>query len=113
MIGPLKRILSHKNVDLEAKLKGVNGFTGYGEIEFAEWKSGTRKLDIGLRGCGGAVAEVYANDVHTATVNLNNGRVDYTFSTRKGDAVPQLAEGTRMEIRQNGDAILSGVLAFH
>lgn len=111
MIESLLRILPRKSVDLEAKLTGVNGYTGRGEIEFAIWHNGVRELDIELRGIAGRTADIYAGESHIATVNLEKGKVDYTFSTRKGDAVPVFAAQTLIEVRQNGDVILSGVFA--
>lgn len=106
----LLKALPHKRADLEAKLQGVNGYTGRGEIEFSEWNNGVRTLEVELRGIAGRTADVYADNVFTATVNLDNGRTDYRFNSRKGDIVPALTQGGRIDVRQNGDVILEGVL---
>lgn len=103
-------ILPFKRAELEARLAGVDGFTGRGEIEFIIWNNGGRALDVELRGVAGRTAEIYANNALAATVDLDNGRADCIFDTRKGDAVPDLIEGARIEVRQNGDVILDGVL---
>ena len=110
MLSALLKMLPRKQAELEAKLIGVNGYTGCGEVEFAIWNNGARELEIELKGVAGREASVYANDRLAATVDLDNGRVDRTFDTRHGDAVPDLIEGARIEVRQNGEAILEGVL---
>lgn len=110
MLNELLKALPRKRLELAAKLSGVSGFTGRGDIEFTVWKSGARELEVELRGVAGRIAEVYADNVLIATVNLNNGRVGHRFDTRKGDDVPALVEGERIEVRQNGDVILDGVL---
>ncbi|MHA7871607.1 MAG: hypothetical protein ACX939_04580 [Hyphococcus sp.] len=110
MFEALLRLFPRKSADLEAKLQGVNGFTGRGEIEYAAWSSGARALEVELRGVAGRSAEVYADGAPIAEVNLDNGRVDRTFATQRGDSVPELIEGARIDVRQNGDIILEGVL---
>ena len=102
--------LPGKLADLEAKLAGVNGYTGRGEIEFECWKDGHRCLEVELRGVAGQRAEVFADNELVVELEFDHGRYDNTFHTRYGDAIPELAEGTMIEVRQNGDAILAGVL---
>ncbi len=99
-----------KTADLEARLQPVNGYTGRGEIEFSAWRNGSRQLEVELRGVAGRSADVFVNGERVQTVMLDNGRVDAFYDTRQGDAVPELAEGAAVEVRQNGDPILSGVL---
>lgn len=111
MLDALLKLLPGIRAGLEAKLSGVNGYTGRGEIEFAARKNGARKLGIELRGVAGREAEFCADDQFTATVSLKNGRADQTFSTNRGDDVPELKEGAHVEVRQNGQTILQGVLA--
>lgn len=109
--GGEKRVsIGRKVADLEARLTPVNGYTGRGEIEFSAWRNGSKQLEIELRGVAGRSADVYINGERVKTVSLNNGRVDAFFDTRKGDALPELREGSNVEVRQNGDAILDGVL---
>ncbi|MEM8935629.1 MAG: hypothetical protein AAGC77_04410 [Pseudomonadota bacterium] len=93
-----------------ADLEGVQGFTGRGAVEYVKWRSGARALDVALKGVAGLRADVYADDKLAATVSLDNGKGGRKFSTRRGDQVPELGDGARIEIRQNGDPILIGVL---
>jgi hypothetical protein len=99
-----------KTSDLEARLTPVNGYTGRGEIEFSSWQNGSRQLEVELRGVAGRTADVYINGERVKTVNLENGRVDAFYDTRQGDALPDAVAGDRVEVRQNGDPILDGVL---
>jgi len=110
MFGALIKLWPGKIADFEAKLAGVNGFTGRGEIEYAAWKNGAKTLEVELYGIAGRIAEIYVNNDFVITVDLNEGRADYTFSTRRGTTLPTLTEGGRVEVRQNGDVILEGVL---
>ncbi len=110
MFETILKALPRKSADLEAKLHGVNGFTGRGEIEFVAWKSGAKEMEVELRGVAGRNAEIYADDAHVMTVSFDNGRLDQTFTTRKGDVLPDLIEGTRVDVRQNNEVILEGVL---
>lgn len=110
MFKALLNVLPRKEADLEAKLTGVNGYTGRGEIEFTAWKGGARVLEVELRGVAGRSADIHINDAFVMTVNFDNGRLDKTFSTRNGDTVPELAEGAQIVIRQNDEIILEGVL---
>jgi len=110
MFKALFRALPRKVADLEAKLQGVEGFTGRGEVEFTAWNSGAREMEVELRGVAGRSAEVYVDNALVLTVSFDKGRLDQTFSTRKGHDIPDLVEGARIEIRQNGEIILEGVL---
>lgn len=111
VLNVLTQLFSVKTADLEAKLRGVAGFTGYGEVEFAAFSSGKRCLEVEVRGAAGLVADVYINDEKVGAVSLNKGRADEFFDTRHGHSVPDLSEGDKVEIRQNGQVILEGVLA--
>ena len=102
--------IGRKLVDLEAKLSGVNGHTGHGEIEFEMWKDGMRELEIELRGVAGRFAEIFANGDLVAAVEFDNGRLDHRFISKNGDELPELGEGALIEVRQNGQPILEGVL---
>jgi hypothetical protein len=110
MLETILSVLPRKRTELEARLQGVDGYTGRGEIEFTAWKNGKKKMEVELRGVAGRNAEVYADNVLTVTVDLDNGRGDHKFNTRKGDEVPDLVEGARIDVRQNGEIILEGVL---
>lgn len=103
--------LAGKLADLETKLTGVNGYTGRGEVEFESWKDGHRCLEVELRGVAGQYAEIYADDRLVVALEFDDGRYDNTFHTRDGDPIPELTEGSYIEVRQNGDPILAGILA--
>lgn len=94
---------------LSAKLAGVNGFTGRGAVSFQS--GGARKLSIALQGIAGKQAEVIADDEPAGTVMVVKGRANATFTSKRGDKLPELGDGSRIDIRQNGDVILSGVLS--
>jgi len=104
------KLLPRKVIDLEARLTGVNGFTGRGAVGFSVWRDGARVLGVGLRGLAGRVAEIYVDGSQACVVELANGRADRRFATRRGDAVPEMTEGAQVDIRQNGDIVLEGVL---
>lgn len=110
MFETLLKVLPRKAAALETKLSGVNGFTGRGEIEFTAWKNGVRELEVELRGVAGRYADIHADDAFVMTVNFDNGRLDQTYSTRNGDPIPELIEGARIVVQQNGEIILEGVL---
>lgn len=102
--------VGRKLSDLEADLSPVGGFTGRGEIEYSSWQSGSKFLEVELRNVAGRTADVFINNERVKTVELHNGRVDQTFETDQGDAIPTLEVGAEVEIRQNGQPILVGVL---
>lgn len=111
MLRALHKVLPLRRAGLDARLTGVNGFTGRGEIAFTEWRSGEKTLDIALRGIAGKSAAIYAGDRHVADIAVVNGRAAAVLNTRKGDALPDLTPQIRLDVRQNGDVILSGNLA--
>ena len=111
MFEALKRFFPQKRQEFEAKLRGIDGFTGRGEVEYTEGENGERVLEVELKGVAGRTAEVYIDRALTVTVPISSGRADETFMTRRGDTVPQLFNGQHVEIRQNGQAILAGVFA--
>ena len=110
MLEALLNLLPPMRADLTAKLVGVNGFTGDGEVEFISRRNGVRSLEVALRGVAGREALVYADDAPTARLTFDNGRASQTFATDRGDDIPRLYYGASIEIRQNGEAILKGVL---
>lgn len=108
MFDLLLDFVTQRRTHFESNLRGVNGYTGRGDITFAVWPNGKRKLDVALRGVAGRVAEIYANDALAATIDLNDGRAGRTFDTRRGDPVPHLTRDARLDVRQNGQIILEG-----
>lgn len=110
MIEALLNMLPPMRADLAATLTGVNGFTGRGEVEFIARRNGVRSLEVELHGVAGREALVYADDQPTAQLRFDNGRASQIFATDKGDNIPRLYYGANIEIRQNGEAILKGVL---
>lgn len=103
-------LTGRKIIDLETDLRGVNGFTGSGEIEYASWKNGARRMEIELRGVAGPAVDLYIDGAHATTVALRNGSVDRKFDSTRGDDVPTLSSDAHIEIRQNGHVILEGRL---
>ncbi len=96
---------------LESRLQGVNGFTGRGDIEISSWRSGVRKMGVGLTGIAGLNADIFIDGAHCQTIPLENGAVHFTANTSRGDNVPDITTGAQIEIRQNGEAILGGTLS--
>ncbi len=97
-------------IALNSRLQGVNGFTGHGDIAFLFWRSGAKKIDIGLSGVAGRSADIFIDDTLYQAMPLDNGAARFSVKTSSGDIVPDLAPGAKVEIRQNGEAILSGTL---
>lgn len=93
-----------------ARLAGVNGFTGRGAIGFDINAQGEKKLFVDLYGVAGRGAEIFVDDRPVQTIAITKGRGGATFASRKGDIVPDMAEGAKVDVMQNGDVILSGVL---
>ena len=110
MLRTLIKVLPNRRGGLEAKLAGVDGFTGRGDISLTIWNSGEKTLDVALRGVAGKTAGVYAGDTLIAEVAIVNGRADTSLHSRKGAVLPDLTPDTRIDVRQNGQAILSGSL---
>jgi len=94
-----------------AKLTGVSGFTGRGSISYLIGGDGATKLSVDLQGVAGREAQVMANDHSVVTLKIVKGRVNATFTSKRGAILPKLEDGARIDIRQNGDVILSGVLS--
>lgn len=94
-----------------APLAGVNGFTGGGRIRYAACGANRRRLRIDLKGVAGRVAEIHVDGVLAGRMRVKDGRSCATFASTRGDAIPPLGEGARIEIRQNGETILAGVLS--
>ena len=110
MLRALLKVLPYRRAAFDARLAGVNGFTGRGDIAFTLWNSGEKTMEVALRGVAGRSAEIYEGDALIAEVAIVNGRADTAFHTRKGAVLPDLGPEARLDIRQNGHAILSGSL---
>lgn len=110
MLEPLKRILIGKTLTLEAKLKGVAGFTGSGVFCYDAWSDGHVTFDADLKGVAGLKAEIWARGRMIGPLTVRDGKVYGEFDSRSGAVAPVLAAGDIVEIRQNGDVILQGGL---
>ncbi|MFZ5617284.1 MAG: hypothetical protein ACOZAA_08190 [Pseudomonadota bacterium] len=110
MLNTLSRILPLRVLTLEARLKGVAGYTGSGLFRYVAWSSGHVTYDVDLRGVAGLRAVVIARGENVAPLAVKDGKAAKTFDSRRGDPAPALAAGDMIEIRQNGDVILQGVL---
>jgi len=102
-----------KLAGLGAKLAGVSGYTGRGDVDYACWGSGAKRMNVALRGVAGTSADLYADDEFVATLAVNNGKLDQKCDTARGDLLPELHPGSHIEIRQNDHVILEGVLQPH
>ena len=102
--------VGRKVLDLEARLSPVIGGSGRGEIEYTAWRDGSKQLEIELRSMSGSSAEVLINAERVTTALLEQGRANIFLDTRKGNAVPDAAQGASVEVRQKGELILGGVL---
>lgn len=109
MLQSILRMLPPLRDALAVKLTGVSGFTGRGSIHYTATENGG-VLTVSLNGIAGRRAEIFADDKLAASIAITNGRASATFSSTKGDKLPALEEGAHIDIRQNGDIVLSGVL---
>lgn len=109
MIQNLLRMLPPARGALAVKLRGINGFTGRGSVRYAANDNGGM-MTITLNGVAGRSAEIFARGELAGSVAIINGRASAIFSSTKGDKLPALEEGAEIDIRQNGDVVLSGVL---
>ncbi len=109
MLQTLLRLLPPPRGALAVKLSGVSGFTGRGFIRYASVENGG-VLYVTLIGIAGREAEVFADGECAARIDIINGRASAIFSSAKGDKLPSIEEGAHIDIRQNGDIVLSGVL---
>ncbi len=110
MFHALLRVWPRLRSKFSARLSGVNGFTGRGAVNYSSTKAGVKKLSVNLRGLAGREANLFADQSSSVPVPIINGRARATFVSKKGDKVPSLTEGARIDVHQNGDVILSGVL---
>lgn len=95
----------------KATLTGVSGFTGRGMVGLTQKKNGTTKrLAVALRGIAGRTAEIIIDGHLAATIAVKDGRAGKCFNSAKGHSLPDFHEGSQIEIRQNGDVVLTGVL---
>jgi hypothetical protein len=109
MLG-LKSLFGKKGTELEAKLTPMNGGKGHGEFEYCALKDGKKELEIELHGLEGASADVRVNGQQRWTLSLAGGKCDAKFSSGKGDDVPLIAAGDRIEVVQGGKPVLGGVV---
>lgn len=110
MLQALLKALPLLRPEYAAKLVGVNGFTGRGSIGYSPNKNGARKLSVQLHGLAGREAELVIDNAPTATIAIKKGHAGATIASDNGDKLPELPEGAQIEVRQNGDTVLSGVL---
>ena len=111
MFGHILHLMPRIRSGYKAALIGVSGFTGRGMIGLYQGKNGTKSLSVVLRGIAGRSAEIHVDGSHAATIAIKNGRAVGRFSSAKGHTLPDFHDGTNIEIRQNGDVVLTGVLS--
>jgi hypothetical protein len=110
MLHTLVKVIPIRRASLKAPLSGVNGFTGRGAIWFSAWLGGRKVISINLRGVAGRRAELYADDHLISNVKIRNGSARVKITLPGNDFAASMSEGAVIEIRQNNDAILGGVL---
>lgn len=108
MLETLTRILPRR-IHLEAKLKGVAGFTGSGAARIVSSAAGLETLEVELKGIAGLRAEVLSGSFF-ATLALKDGKGAAQFSRHASAAVAALGEGDCVEVRQNSQLVLRGAL---
>ena len=111
MLDAFKRLLPKQTLKLETKLAGVAGFTGAGLFRYALSPAGSANYETGLQGVAGLRCELFAQGEFVATLDCRDGKVAAKFDSRLGDPEIRLGPGDTIEIRQNGGAILRGMLA--
>lgn len=95
---------------LAAKLSGVDGFTGRGTVACKIARQGLDTLRVDLNGLAGRKAEIFLNETPAGTITIKNGRAREKFASPLVAGAPAVGDGSLVEIRQNGDVVLSGVL---
>lgn len=110
MLDALKRLLPRKATLLDTKLEGVAGFTGAGSFRYALSPGGSCNYEIEARGVAGLRCELFAQGEFVATLDCRGGKVSAKFDSRLDDPAIYLSKDDTVEIRQNGDVILSGRL---
>ncbi|MEM9495563.1 MAG: hypothetical protein AAGA09_06130 [Pseudomonadota bacterium] len=110
MLSALGRVLTRRTSSFDARLQGVGGYTGRGDIKVAARSDGDIKLNVALRGVAGRKAELFLGGDLIARVKVDNGRAARIVRKQVEAETHSFQEGARIEVRQNGDAILEGVL---
>lgn len=110
MLQSLLKILPPARGALAVKLTGVSGFTGRGSVRFSPDGQGGGALLVMLNGLAGRSADIFADGAFAANIAITNGRANAIFSSSKGDKLPAIEDGAQIDIHQNGDVVLSGVL---
>ncbi len=110
MLDILLRFLPKPARRLEARLASVAGHTGSGWFRYACSPAGSTDYETELKGVAGLACELFAQGEFVAALACDDGKVSAKFDSRLGDPAIRLDAGDSVEIRQNGHAILKGVL---
>lgn len=110
MLDALRQLLPIGETSLEAELEGVDGYTGAGQFRYSVSRGGSTNYQAELKGVAGLRAELFAQGEFVAPIPCDKGRASAAFDSRLGDLAIRLHPGDLIEIRQNGFAILKGVL---
>lgn len=110
MLDILMRLLPKPARRLEARLSGVAGFTGSGWFRYARSPAGSANYETELKGVAGLACELIVQGEFVGALACNDGAVSAKFDSRLGDPAIRLEAGDVVEIRQNGQEILAGVL---
>jgi hypothetical protein len=112
MLAGLSRLAPRRVIKLQAALKGVAGFTGSGVVRAETRDDGRRRIDADLSGIAGLKAEVVIGVSPIGALACRDGAVSGRLETARGAPIPDLRAGDKIEIRQNGVAILRGILTI-
>ncbi|MEO0878299.1 MAG: hypothetical protein AAFY22_01170 [Pseudomonadota bacterium] len=104
----LTRLFAIRQARLMAKLRGVAGFSGRGEIAYAAFGNGAKTVSIKATGIAGQKAALFINQQPLGDMNVVSGKIDHQFDSRRGSFIPVLQDGDAVEIHQNGEPILVG-----
>jgi len=110
MLNAVRALAIFRHRRLEAKLKGVAGFTGSGVMRYVARPPARVRYEIDLKGVAGLKAELWMRGARICEFPIDNGRA--SVDIRSGQGAPAIAAsaGETVSIRQNGDVILSGRL---
>lgn len=110
MLDSLRRAIAWKTRSLQSRLSGVDGYTGSGRFRYSVWSSGYVTFEVELRGVAGLKAEVWAKGAKVGRLAVADGRSAAGFDSRIDAPTISLTDGDVVEVRQNGDLILRGLL---
>ena len=95
---------------LFATLSGVSGFTGRGSVVLSPSHGGAHKLTVQLSGLAGREAMIVINNEQSLRIRIEKGRAKHKFRFEAEQNVPVPVDGDQIDVVQNGEVVLHGVL---